>query len=202
MVVLLFYYMFDRRKWLLKAVLIFTLLLVASISIKRFKALRATNVTFLNLGKHQGIVFKQGDKAVILTDLLPTDKNYQYAVQPYLDSCKISDTLVRSFKQNISSAFMIKTGNLIQFQNKKILIIDKSMQGKQLPEKLKTDYLYLTGNPRMAVNQLNSNYTYARLVIDGSNTNRRISNLKHAADSLHLNYVVLKRNNSLVVPSN
>ncbi len=201
-IICLFYFLFDRKKWLLQVGLITMLILTISISLKRISAGKADSITFLNMRKHQGIIFKQGDKAIILSDLNAADKNYQYSIQPYLDSCKIADTAIYTIKQNINSTFLVKNNNLIQFQNKKILLFDKRLQNKQLPEKLKVNCLYLTGNPHITITELNKNYEYASLVIDGSNMDRLVADWEKQAKTLHINYKIIKRNNSLVVLSN
>jgi competence protein ComEC len=201
-IISLFYFLFDRKKWLLKVSLITLLALTISISLKRISAVQADSITFLNMRKHQGIVFKQGDKAIILSDLNAADKNYQYSIQPYLDSCKIADTAIYTIKQNINSTFLVKNNNLIQFQNKKVLLFDKQLQNKNLSHKLKVDYLYLTGNPHTSVAELDKNYEYASLVIDGSNKDRLVTDWEKQAKILHINYKIIKRNNSLVVLSN
>jgi competence protein ComEC len=201
-IICLFYFMFDRKKWLIKLSLGLLLILGTSISIKRIRALQNDNIAFLNLRKHQGLVFKHGDKAIILANLAPSDKNYQYSIQPYLDSSKVADTAVYNFKQNINSAFLKKKGNLIQFQNKKILLVDQSLQNQRLYRKIKVDYLYLTDNPNIAVYELNKNYDYATLIIGAANQDKNIDEWEKQARYLHINYQTIKRNNSFIALSN
>ena len=202
LIICLFYFLFDRKTWLLKLSLAIMLLLGISISVKRINALRSDTITFLNMRKHQGLVFKHGDKAIILSDINTADKDYQYSIQPYLDSCKVADTTIRNLKQDIRSAYLVKNNNLIQFQNKKVLLFNKDLQGKQLPAKLNVDYLYVTGNPHTSLNEINKNYAYTSLVIDGSNSNALVNSLEQQAKNQHINYQVIKRNNSFVVSSN
>jgi competence protein ComEC len=200
-IICLFYFLFDRKKWLLKISLAMILILALSISLKRINAFQSNTITFLNLKKHRGLVFKFGDRAVVLADLKADDKNYRYSVQPYLDSCKITDEVLYDINQNINSSFFKKNTNLIQFENKRILFFSKNMDDAQLSRKLKVDYLYITGNPHVSLTDINKNYDFTKLVIDGSNSNKTVSNLEKQAQAAHINYLVLKRNNSLVVTS-
>jgi competence protein ComEC len=202
-IICLFYFFYNKKSWLLKLGLGLTLLLAISVSAKRLNLFNADSITVLNMRKHLGIVFKHGDKAIILTDISPTDKNYQYAVQPYLDSCKITDTIVSNLKRNnIKTTFLQQHNNLIQFNNQKILVFNRTMLGKKLPEKLKVDYLYIAGNPHISIKELNTNYDYKTLLIDGSNTDKLVTNLSTEAKKIGINYKVIKRNNSLIVVSN
>lgn len=201
-IICLFYFFFNKSSWLFKTSLGLMLLLAISISAKRINAFNADSITFLNMRKHLGIVFKHGDKAIILTDINPYDKNYQYAIQPFLDSSKVIDTMVVGLNSNIKTSFFQKNANLIQFNNKKILIFNRTLQGKRLSERLKVDYLHITGNPHITIKELNRNYDYHALVIDGTNTNKLVANLSTEARILRINYKAIKRNNSLTVVSN
>lgn len=201
-IVCLFYFFYNKKSWLLKMSLGLMLLLAISVSAKRLNSFNADGITFLNMRKHLGIVFKHGDKAIILTDISPTDKNYQYAIQPYLDSCKITDTIVSNLQQNVKTPFLQKHTNLIQFDNQKILVFNRTTLGKKLRGRLKLDYLYLAGNPHISLKELNTNYDYKILIIDGSNTDKLITNLSAEAKNIGINYKVIKRNNSLIVVSN
>jgi len=119
-----------------------------------------------------------------------------------LDSNKVADTTVYSIDRNINSIFLKKIGNLIQFQNKKILLVDQSLQAKQLYRKINIDYLYLTDNPNVAVNELNKNYQYHVLIIGANNQDKNINEWEKQARYLHINYQTIKRNNSFIAPSN
>ncbi|MES2428180.1 MAG: ComEC/Rec2 family competence protein [Bacteroidota bacterium] len=201
-IICLFYFLFDTKKWLIKLSLGLLLIVGTSISIKRIHVLNSDSIAFLNLRKHQGLVFKHGDKAIILTDIALSDKNYQYSIQPYLDSSKVADTTVYSLDRNINSPFLKKIGNLIQFQNKRVLLVDQSIQTKQLFRKIKVDYLYLTNNPNVAVYELNKNYDYAILLIGAGNQDKNIDEWEKQARYLHVNYQTIKRNNSFIALSN
>jgi competence protein ComEC len=202
LIISLFYFLYDKKSWLLKLSIACLFLLCVSISIKRYRADNSSSVAFLNLRKNTGMVFKSGDKAVVLTNLADTDKNYKYSIQPYLDSCKISHADVYDLNQGISKSFIRKQGGFIQFNHQKVLVFDKQIINLQLPQKLKTDYLYITGNPYTDLNLINKNYDYQTLIIDGSNSPKLIDQLEGQAKKKRINYSVLKRNNSLIALSN
>ena len=162
---------------------------------------RSNSITFLNLKKHQGIVFKNGNEAIVLTDIKPTDKIYQYSIQPYLDSCQVNNAAVYNLNANINTAYLEKKYGLIQFLNKRIFIFDRLLQNNIPSQKLKTDYIYLMDNPG-GLNVINSNFNYQMLVIDGSNTDNRINRIEEDAKSKRIAYKILKRNNSFISISN
>jgi competence protein ComEC len=200
-IVCLFYFLFDKKRWLLDACLVTSLILSLSVSFKRVDGFRKDSITFLSLRKHQGIVFKQGDQAIILTDLSPANKIYKYSIQPYLDSIKIADTSVYILGKNINSLFLKKSGNLLQFNDKKILLIDDNIGNTSLTSKLKVDYLYVTGNPHVRLNNLNESFIYDMLIIDGSNSAKRLADIAQQAKDLHINSYILKNNRALFISS-
>jgi len=201
-IISLFYFLYDKRTWLLKLSLLCMLLFCSSLSVKNISMSRSNSITFLNLKKHQGIVFKNGNRAIILTDIKPTDKIYQYSIQPYLDSCQVSNASVYNLSANINTSYLEKKYGLIQFLNKRIFIFDRLLKYNIPSQKLKTDYIYLTGNPGAGLSIINSNFDYHILVIDGDNTDNRINRIEKEEKNKRIDYKILKRNNSFISISN
>lgn len=201
-IIALFYFLYDRKAWLLKTCLVCVLLLSIFINLKKINAQQTNSIAFLSLRKHVGIVMKNGDKAVVISDLPDTDKNYKYSIQPYLDSSGVNNVQVYNLKQDIRSAFAAKRYNLIQFRDKKLLICQGQGNDALLDDELRPDYTYITGNARGFVNAINKKHPQQMLVIDGSNSDRLINLLQKQADSCNVKYSVLKRNKSLLIVSN
>ncbi|MDB4904623.1 MAG: hypothetical protein JWQ63_3904 [Mucilaginibacter sp.] len=202
MIISLFYFLYDKKLWLLKASLICTLLFCLSISIKRIRLSGSDNIAWLNLKKHKGVVFKNGNNAIVLSDLKSTDKNYQYSIQPYLDSCQVSNVKLLDLNQDIKTDWMMKKYNLIQFLNKKIFIYNRKLRNNLFSQKLKTDYIYLTGDKDLGLNEINSNFNYQILILDGSNSDYLISNVKQLNKNKRDSYIILKSNKSFISVSN
>jgi competence protein ComEC len=201
-IISLFYFLYDRKVWLLKASLLCILLLCMSISVKKMRFSHANNIAWLNLKKHYGIVFKNGNNATVITDLKNTDKVYQYSIQPYLDSCEISHVSVFNLSQDINSPYLLKKRGLVQFLNKRILIFDKQVQNVELSQKLAIDYVYFTGNPHAALDMIDRNFDCRMLVADGSNPDKLTREIEKYAENKRLNCKILKSNNSFISVSN
>jgi competence protein ComEC len=196
---LAFYFIYNKQARFIKTALVCTLLFSISIGIKHLKADSTRSVTFLNLRKHSGVVFKNGNKGIVLTDLADTDRNFEYAIQPGLDSNRITDYKVYSLNNNIQSAYLIKQDELVQFLNKRLVMLNHGAAIRPVHQRLENNYLYITNN------------TYAdtaiiaksnMLIIDGSNTDKHITKLSDAANKLKVNYTILRRNKSLTAISN
>jgi competence protein ComEC len=201
-IISLFYFLYDKKLWLIKFSLLCPLFLCASFSFKNISSLNSNTITFLNLKKHRGIVFKNGREAVVLSDIKATDKTYQYSIQPYLDSCKVSNVKVLDLNHDIKTPCLIKRYNLIQFLNKRVLIVNGQFQNSPVQQKLATDYVYVTGNAASDLSSINNILNYKTFVMDGSNSDNLISKVEKQAKTEHIDFKILKRNNSLVSISN
>jgi competence protein ComEC len=197
-----FYFLYEKKLWLLKMSVYGMLIAAVLISFKRWDNMRSDNIAFLNLKRHTGIVFKHGEQAVVISDLTDSDKIYKYSVQPYLDSCQVSSIHTIAPTANIQLPFLLKKTHLVQFGNKMLLIFDRQLQQIALNEKLKLDYLYIADNPSVDINFLNKYYDYKLLIIGNNNANSLIASLQTQASYLHINYRVLPRNKSVILVSN
>jgi len=197
-----FYYLFERKKWLLKVCLAALLVLSVSISLKRINIFNNNQIAVLNLKKHQALVFKEGSNAVVLSDVRPTDKTYQYSIQPYLDSNKIANVTVIGPADSLTTSSFAKKTGLIQFKKSKLMILNKETATKFLPVKIKVDYLLVTGNPKTSITFINNSYEYHTLIVDANNSDRFIKRISAGARGVHANYYILKRNKSMLIASN
>jgi competence protein ComEC len=197
-----FYVIVNKNKTALKLSFLFVTLIAISISVKVYDSMTTSNITFFSLRKNSAVLFRNGNRAVLISDLKPNDKNYQYSIQPYLDSCKITDVQNIGLGNNIGCTYIAKQQNLVQFGNCKMLIIDKALGNKIFAEKLNLDYIYITGSPKIDLTWLKQNYNFKTLIVDGHNSNNLISNLQAEAALSKTDFRNLKRNNSLIIASN
>lgn len=189
-----------RNKQWLKAGLLIAMLLCISYSLKAYTSSNTKSITFFSLRKNMAILFRDGNSGVLLTDLQPNDKAYQYSIQPCLDSCRI--TTVQYPGKDINTTGLMKHGNLIQFGNKTVLMINKTFEGKTFPDKLKIDYLYISGAPHIDLSTIWRNYAFKVLMADGSNSTRWMNQFEHDALLAKVNFINLKRNKAVLVVSN
>jgi len=177
------------------------LVLCGSLSWKAIAQQSINYTVFFNVKKNTAVLFQNGHQAVVVTDLLPTDKNYQYSIQPCLDSLSADGIIVCNPQQNVQSPYFKKQLNLIRFLDKSVLLFNPSLQNVVLPQKIPVDYLFFTHNPHSNLAFILKNYAFKHLVVDANNSNQRINNIEHEADSLHLKINILKRNKSFILVS-
>ncbi len=197
----LFFFSHYKKSWQLILCLSACLLLCSSVSIKRINQANTKSIAWLNLKKHTGIVFKNGNEAIVLSDLKQTDRDYLYSIQPYLDSCQVNQTMVYNPGQGISSPWLKKRYGLVSFLCTPVFIFNGTLQQNALVPKPQFSYLYLTGNPDVGLDVLASNFNYQNLIIDGTNSDKSIENWQKQLPK-NIYCKILKRNKSFVWVSN
>lgn len=198
-ILLAFYFIYTKRSWQIKAILVCTLLLCISVGVKHIHIDNGRSVTFLNLRKHTGVVFKSGRQGIILTDLPDTDKNFQYAIQPGLDSNRITTYKVYSLGSSVQSAYLIKQGGLLQFFNNKMLLLNQSSRAQSIPQHFVVDYILMSNNVYADTTMITKS---KMLIVDGSNTDKYTKQIIITADKLNVKYYNLRRNKSFTALSN
>jgi competence protein ComEC len=201
-IIALFYFINNTKVWLLRFALCSTLILTISISFKRWNNLGANEVTVLNLRKHTGIIFRSGDHAIVLTDLKDTDKTYRYSVQPYLDSCQVAETKILHPDSDLKEKFLLKKGSLISFKGRTILLYNKDLESTILPQKLKVDYLLVTGNSATQLSSIDRNFEYQTLIIDNNQRNLLTNKSEERFHSIKVNYINTDSNKLIKPVSN
>ncbi|MFD0794219.1 ComEC/Rec2 family competence protein [Mucilaginibacter litoreus] len=188
------YFLYHRKIRWMYAALLCILLFVISIDVKKIKTDKTNSVTFLSLRKHKGIIFKAGNRGLILSDLPSTDKNFAYSVQPCLDSLRIISYKVLPFYGDTSTTYFVKKHGIVWFRNKKLLLLNDSSHIKSIPKTLAFNALYVSDN--MHVND--SLARHQQIILDGTNSDTYIKNVM----KLNVNNIILKRNKSLTILSN
>ncbi|GGH00855.1 ComEC/Rec2 family competence protein [Mucilaginibacter phyllosphaerae] len=198
LIMLLFYFLHTPKKWLVKAMLMCLLFFGISIGLKKIRADNTSSVTFLNLRKHTGIVFKNGSHGVVLTNLPQTDKNFQYSVQPCLDSSRITGYQVYNLDKDIDLPWFKKVNNLVQFQNKKLLLLYDKAKFKSIPRQAGIDYVLISNNTGYDKTMLQGK----TIIINADNTDNYIQDFLAENKNAAGNYKILKRNKSICIVSN
>ncbi|AMR32646.1 hypothetical protein A0256_15060 [Mucilaginibacter sp. PAMC 26640] len=123
-----------------------------------------------------------------------TDKVFNYSIRPGLDSNRITNYTIVNTKGLIELPWLAKKESLVQFLNKKVLLLNPGAPLQSIPRQLNINYIYVSNNAFWNHDTLAT----PLFIIDGSNTDRFIEALKNIPG----NCKVLKRNKSVTILSN
>ncbi len=197
----IFYFLFKPSYKVAIASLCFTLVLCISLSLKSIGLSTSNQMVWLSINKHSGIVCRKGNSALVITDLQPIETAYQYNIQPYLDSCGVKNQSIINFNTDYQSNWVIKKQSIIQFLNNRALLLDGKSKSNFDLETLQPQFFYLANSPYPIFWQINHNLSDKIFIIDGTNSDRFISNFKQLAKQNKIKYLLLKRNKSYLTSS-
>lgn len=201
-VVLAVVFLYSRKAVYIISVLACCLMVCISIGFKKYKAESTNSLVFFNLKKNSGIMFKSGRKSVVLTNADDKNPSINYTLQPCLDSNLINEARFIPLNKTVNTAYCRKAGNYIQFLDKSVLLIDSNFNYAPLHNRIKADYLFVTGSSYPDLNLLAKSYVYTTVIADANNSNQSIERLRLQTLKQHKYFVCLKRNKSFVVVSN
>jgi competence protein ComEC len=78
--------------------------------------------------------------------------------------------------------------DFINFGNKRLSIIEKDFESRNVQHPLAVDYLMIRNNPRINIQDLHSQFSFDKLILDGSNSFSNIRRWKSDCDSLGIQY--------------
>ncbi|WP_374952000.1 ComEC/Rec2 family competence protein [Mucilaginibacter sp.] len=197
--ILFFYFIYFKKAWLIKTALACSLLFCISITVKRISADSIRSVTFLNLRKHTGIVFKNGSRGIVLTDLQDTDKYFKYAIQPGLDSARITDYKIYDLNSSVDQSWVMKRRGFVQFLNKKLILLNSDVATPSIMQPLDYDYLYVNTNSFPNRSLITNT---GLMIIGAGNTEKRVNELQRLAIKEHKKFWSLRRNKCFTATSN
>jgi len=142
--------------------------------------------------RRQLVVYNIPQKSAI--DLID-GRNYLFIGDPDL----MTDDFVRNFHikpsrvlHRIEPAINFKNyyreGSLISYNNKKILIIDRSIYFSPLQNRVPVDVILVSGNPKLYFKRLSATFSVKQVVFESSCPGWKINYWKKDCDSLHIPY--------------
>lgn len=162
-------------------------------------ALRQQKITFFTLRKNYAVAFIQSNKAILVTDLKPDDKTFQFFIEPSLNKINVEDVLFVNWKQDTVLTNFIKVEKQIRFLNYKILMVDEKFNYKKIEYMPKVNAIWLHNNTRKKINELRKEVIFDEVIIDASNRDYMIKSYEDEANNFGLKYHTLKKNNSYLI---
>jgi competence protein ComEC len=195
------YFLAYKKLGQLRSLLALVFVLCCSVSWRAINQQSTNRMVFFNVRKNSATLFQSGHRGVLVTDLLPADKNFKYSIQPCLDSLGVNEVKVCQLQQAVQTPYLMKQLNLIRFLDKSILLFNPLLQNVVLPYKMPVDYLLFTHNPHSNLSSILKNYRVKHIIADANTSNQRLNSITNEADSLQLKINILKRNKSIIIVS-
>ncbi|RYY36404.1 MAG: ComEC family competence protein [Sphingobacteriaceae bacterium] len=193
LIVLIFICLYKLQQKLIVTTVCLALILAFSISIKKYRLSHSTETVFLSLNKNNGIIFRDGNKAILITNLPTGSKGFSYSIKPYLDSTGVEHLDTVKPEANFKTSFFEKKKEIITFGERSFFIIDKAT--REFPE---ADIYYLAQNNKL----VNAYLQKTKMMVIGAVSQQYAAILVQQAKASQLPYKILRRNKALILTSN
>lgn len=175
------------------------LLLCLSISLSWIKKYDRTQLVFYNLKRKSGLAYIHHDRSIIVTDVDPNDKQFNFLILPAVKKQGSRQQEVYNETENFSGKTYIGCPNFYQFGSCRIVKWDKNFDDTRFSVKLAVDLVLVSGNPRAGIREIASLLEFKQLIIDANNPEYKIKTWVEEARLLGCKYYVLKKNPALVI---
>ena len=173
-------WLYYQRKSLVFVSLSLVLALTVCFSFTELNRREQQKIIFYAAGKQSALGFIHGKEQVIIADsiLISDNKAIKFQIDGSrtlygIQALSVSaiDTLAGGNpKYFTSNGLLITLGRNLIFHNKRIAIIDSLPQVRGNIKKLAVDYLWIRGNPRLRIADLQKLYEPGLILLDGSNS--------------------------------
>ncbi|TKC10024.1 ComEC family competence protein [Pedobacter polaris] len=185
-----------------KLLIVSIILLVAFQSYSAYNkilASRQRKILFFSLRKNYAVAFIDSKKAILVTDLMAEDKNFQFFVNPALEKMQIKEILFVKWGQDTTINSLIKKEHQISFYDYKILLIDQGFNYRKMQQLPKFNSVWLHQNPKKSIQELRTEIIFSTLLIDASNKDYKIKRFEEEANKFQLQHYTLKKNKAYLI---
>lgn len=130
------------------------------------KAIHQQKIIFFSLRQNYAAAFIYGHKAVLLTNLQTSDKNFQFFIKPALDQAQINQITYASLKRDTLIQNFIFRDKQIIFYDYKILCIDETLNYKKLKTGAHFSSLWITGNTKFKLENFPPGMYFENIIVD------------------------------------
>lgn len=165
----------------------------------KVEQLQQRKIIFYSLRKNYAAAFVQSNEAVLVTNLLPSDKNYDFFVKPSLEQMQIKKVHFVKWEEDFFSKSLIKKEKQLLFYNYKILLIDQNFNYKKIANLPKFEAIWLHGNPKKNIAELKNEVFFSTLLIDATNKDYKIKDYQAQANKIYILPHIFKKNKAYLV---
>ncbi len=191
----------NNGRWVIMALSCIVVVSCVQLGTK-LNQIQQQQIIVYDLPKKSAIDFIDGATIYALADSSITEKDYIYNIQSNRWANGINEVIPIK-KERIQTSNFFKKGNLFQFYDTKLAIINQALPKKEsIQKRLVTDYLIIQHNPKIKIADLLHYYDFKTIIFDGSNTSWATKHWTESCQQLTLPYHDVKQDGAFVVSLN
>jgi len=187
-----------RYKWMMSAAC--CLLMVSCVQLNtKYQQSQQQKIVIYSINKNSAIDFIDGQTAYTLGTENLSENQRTYSLQNNRWETGIKN-IIPIEKKNFQATTLVKMGNALQFNNRRMVLINQPFSTKEtIKNKFTCDYLLLQNNPNITFAQLKNRYKFRKLIFDGSNHNWFIKKWKATCEDLGIEYKDVKNDGAYII---
>jgi competence protein ComEC len=186
--------LFRRNKTLLKISFVFLFLFAGVWAYGKIKLTQQKKIIVYNVSRHTAIDFVCNNNYWFYGN---DEFKIDGALQNFnLKPARVSMQVEESFD---TLKALTHSGRLWQFYNKKIMVIDTTVQFEPAIDKLKIDVLLICNKPKINISDIATAVIPNIIVFDASNSLWKIAQWKKECEELHLHYFITGEQGAFVM---
>ncbi len=185
---LTFWLAYRNHKYLKISLSIILLLLIWR-NVLNYEAGKNNSFTVYNIHKYPAYHFVGGKTNILLTDSTLSEKSINFGIKNNLLKLRRTDLQRLPVSENIKTKILQKKNNYILFSDKKIVLISDKKQVQYTADMpLEIDYLILSNNPYISINDILELYHPKLIIFDSSNKYNKLKRWESECKSLNQNF--------------
>lgn len=199
LIVLIIWTMATGKKLVLLTLFLGAAVFVLSAGTIRLKNYQSRQIIFYSLRKNFAVAFIDREKAYLLTDLSEKDKTDNFSIRPALDQQGVRTIRRLNCSSRFSNADVMVSADFIRLGDFKVLRWTRAMDSLEFKGSVHVDAVWLSGNPRVKIEELQKMVTFQRILVDATNADARVRQWSLVAEKLGVPLHVLKKNPAFIV---
>lgn len=176
-------WLFKKHRISFQLALACIIIFFGSVAFGKWNAAQQKKIIVYHIPTHQAVDFISGNEYFMVSDsaLLQNNQLQNYNVWPARIMLAANYTAHKPIVSQTQQGFY-------EFYKKRIVIIDTAIKFEPLIKRIPVDYLIISRNPKIKINDLNKIFEVGIYIFDGSNGMWRIGEWKKECEDLHLRY--------------
>ena len=165
---------------------------------KKYQQLKQKKIIIYSINGGSAIDFMDGQTLYSLQSLSKDKKFATKTIHNNRERLGIEE-IVNVNKEKVQFANFYKKGNMIQFYDKRLAIIDASYPTQNTIFTPGCDFVVLVHNPTVNLSDLKKTFLTDKLIADGSNSKKNINEWKKYSSKTGLNFFDAKNGRAFIV---
>ncbi len=200
LIVLLLFYLYNRKYKYLVYSLSFCIIILISQVIEQYKQFQQKKMIVYNVPKTSAIDFIQAKENTLFTDSVFSSNSSGLLFHIKHNWWDLGINKSKIITTDFENENLHIKNHFIQFYDKRLLLLKKMLSTKSaIGYKLELDYLIVSDNTKMSVEDICTMFTAKTIIFDSSNSENTVDKWKKECVELNQNYYAVKDSGALEI---